>query len=239
MTPADAARPPLTPDEELLGAQAPAVATERSDEQRLTAIRAELDHGFRAMAGVTCGVSMFGSARVHEHDPAYIAARETARLLGKAGFTIITGGGPGIMEAGNRGAWDASAMSVGLNIRLPHEQRPNPYQDISLTFDHFFTRKVMFVRYATGFVVFPGGFGTLDELFEALNLIVTGKIHHFPIALAGSAYWGGLIDWIRERIVAAQMLTGDELDLMRVLDEPADIVRLLSEGARRQGRLAA
>ena len=239
MTPADATLPPLTPDEELLGAEGSSVATELSDDQRLTVIRAELERGFRALAGISCGVSIFGSARLSEHDPAYVAARETARQLGAAGFTIITGGGPGIMEAGNRGAWDASAMSVGLNIRLPHEQAPNPYQDISLTFDHFFTRKVMFVRYATGFVVYPGGFGTLDEMFEALNLIVTGKIHHFPIVLAGSAYWGGLIDWIRERIVDAQMLAEDELDLMRVLDEPADIVRLLSEGARRQGRLVA
>jgi uncharacterized protein (TIGR00730 family) len=239
MTPADAALPPLTPDEELLGAEVSAVVTELSDDQRLSAIRTELDHGFRALAGVACGVSMFGSARLSEHDPAYIAARETARQLGMAGFTIITGGGPGIMEAGNRGAWDAGARSVGLNIRLPREQAPNPYQDISLTFDHFFTRKVMFVRYATGFVVYPGGFGTLDEMFEALNLIVTGKIHHFPIVLAGSSYWGGLVDWIRERIVDERMLAQDELNLMHVLDEPADIVRLLSRGARLQGRLAA
>lgn len=239
MTPdGDATHVPRTADEELLGAQAPLVVTERSDVQRVVGIGEELEDGFQALSGITCGISLFGSARVGETHPDYLLARETARRLGEAGFTIITGGGPGIMEAGNRGAWDAGALSVGLNIVLPQEQEPNPYQDIALTFEHFFTRKVMFVRYATGFVVFPGGYGTLDELFEALNLIITEKVHHFPVVLVGGDHWTGLVDWLRERAVGEGMLTAHEVGLLRVCDEPAAIVRLAQAGARAQGRLS-
>jgi len=237
MTTGDTIHPPRTLDEELLGAEASIIVTERTDPERIAAIEAELEHGFRTLAQIGCGVTLFGSARLPQDDPTCRFARETARLLGEAGFSIITGGGPGVMEAGNRGARDAGAISVGLNIVLPHEQALNPYQDISLTFEHFFVRKVMFVRYATGFVVFPGGYGTLDELFEALNLIITSKIHHFPVVLAGSGHWSGLVDWMHGEIVAREMLRPEELALMHLIDDPREIVALMQHGARRQGRM--
>ena len=176
----DAIRP-ATPDEELLGAERPAVATERTEEERLERIREELVAGYEALGGLGCAVSIFGSARTPRDHPDYALARETARRLGEAGFAVITGGGPGIMEAANRGAKESGVTSVGLNIDLPFEQGANAYQDIALRFHYFFTRKLMFVRFASAFVVFPGGFGTLDELFEALVLIQTGKIRHFPV----------------------------------------------------------
>ena len=230
-------REPRTFDEELLGAETPMVVTERSDAERLAEIGAEMEAGFRALAGVTCGVSLFGSARLAQDDPVCRTARETARLLGEAGFAIITGGGPGIMEAANRGARDAGALSIGLNIELAHEQAPNEHQDIELVFEHFFARKVMFVRYATGFVVFPGGYGTLDELFEALNLIVTDKIHQFPVVLVGTTYWSPLIAWLRGSVAAGGMLTEAEINDLHVVDEPSEVVEIVSEAARAQGRL--
>ena len=196
----EAARTPETTDEELLGAQAAAVRVEHSDAERLANIGAELELGFDALRDITRGVSIFGSARLPPGSHTYELARDVARRLGEAGFTIITGGGPGIMEAANRGAHEAGALSVGLNIELPFEQGPNDYQDIELTFDFFFTRKVMFVRYAGAFVVFPGGFGTLDELFEALLLIQTRKIRSFPVVLVGSEWWSGLLAWMRARL---------------------------------------
>jgi uncharacterized protein (TIGR00730 family) len=231
-------RPPLTPDEELLSSQAPVILTELSDPERLEAIGREMGAAFEALAHIRTGISIFGSARLPETDPVYATARETARLLGEAGFTIITGGGPGVMEAANRGAQEAGAPSVGLNIVLPHEQEPNPYQDISLTFDHFFARKVCFVRYAIGFVVFPGGFGTMDELFEALNLIITDEVEHFPVILAGDGYWSGLLTWLREQVVERGMLRPSELDLLQVWEDPRDIVTVATYCARQQGRLA-
>ena len=230
-------RVPRTVDEELLGAEAPAVETELTDAQRVRAIDAELESAFAQLAGITTGITIFGSARLPETDPVYAAARETARLLGEAGFTIITGGGPGVMEAANRGAQDAGATSVGLNIELPHEQEPNPYQDLSLTFEHFFARKVCFVRYAIGFIVFPGGYGTLDELFEALNLIITNKVQHFPVILAGDGEWAGLLTWLQDQAVARGMLKPAELDLLQVWDDPADIVTVALSCARKQGRV--
>ncbi len=230
-------RPPFTPDEELLASQAPVILTELSDPERVAAIGREMGTAFDALAHVTAGISIFGSARLPESDPVYAAARETARLLGEAGFTIITGGGPGVMEAANRGAQDAGAESIGLNIRLPHEQAPNPYQDLSLTFDHFFARKVCFVRYAIGFVVFPGGFGTMDELFEALNLIITDEVEHFPVILAGDGYWSGLLTWLREQVVERGMLRPAELDLLQAWEDPRDIVTVATHCARQQGRL--
>jgi uncharacterized protein (TIGR00730 family) len=234
----DIPRPPFTPDEELLSAQAPAILTELSDPERVAAIGEEMGAAFEALADITAGISIFGSARLTETDPVYAAARETGRLLGEAGFTIITGGGPGVMEAANRGAQEAGARSVGLNIRLPHEQEPNPYQDLSLTFDHFFARKVCFVRYAIGFVVFPGGYGTMDEMFEALNLIITDEVEHFPVILAGDGYWTGLLDWLRDQVVARGMLRPAELDLLQVWEDPRDIVTVATHCARQQGRLA-
>jgi uncharacterized protein (TIGR00730 family) len=233
-------RRPATPDEELLGAERPAVASERSDAERLERINHELARGFEALGGLRCGVTVFGSARTPADDPDYALARETAKRLGDAGFAVITGGGPGIMEAANRGVREAGATSVGLNIDLPFEQGPNAYQDIALRFHYFFTRKVMFVRYATAFVVFPGGFGTLDELFEALVLIQTGKVRHFPVVLVRSSFWAAMTDWLRDRLAAEAMIAPADLDLMTTTDDPAEVVEIVRHGARRQGlQLAA
>jgi uncharacterized protein (TIGR00730 family) len=229
-------RRPATRDEEILGAELPTVVSERTDEQRVEEIRAEMEMGFAALAHIRSGVSFFGSARTLPNDPRYALARRTAYLLGTAGYTIITGGGPGIMEAANRGACDAGALSVGLNIELPYEQHANGYQDITLTFEHFFARKVMFVRYAGAFVVFPGGFGTLDELFEALTLIQTDKIRHFPVVLVGRDYWAGLIDWCRTRMVGDGNIDLADLDLLHVTDDPHEVLALVALGAERQGR---
>jgi uncharacterized protein (TIGR00730 family) len=227
---------PATTDEELLGAQAPSIATEHTETERLARIHDELARGFDALAHITRGVSIFGSARIPPDDPYYALAREVGRKLGAAGFAVITGGGPGIMEAGNRGARDAGARSVGLNIELPFEQGANAYQDISLTFHFFFTRKLMFVRYATGFVVFPGGFGTLDELFEALLLIQTRKIRSFPVVLVGTVWWSGLIAWARERLAGQGLISPGDLELMRCTDDPDEVVAIIEAGAERQGR---
>jgi uncharacterized protein (TIGR00730 family) len=233
-------RPPATPDEELLGAERPAVAVERTEAERLERIEHELAAGFEALAGIGYGVTLFGSARVAREHPDYALARATARRLGEAGFAVITGGGPGIMEAANRGAQEAGATSVGLNIELPFEQDANAFQDVSLRFHYFFTRKVMFVRYASAFVVFPGGFGTLDELFEALVLIQTAKIRHFPVVLVGSAFWAGLIDWLRDRLAANALIAPTDLELFATTDDPDEVVALVKRGAERQGhRIAA
>jgi uncharacterized protein (TIGR00730 family) len=229
-------RPPATIDEELLGAESAVVATEQTEDQRLARIHDEFAKGFAALAGITRGVSIFGSARVREDDPRYALARDIGRRLGERGFAVITGGGPGIMEAANRGARDAGACSVGLNIELPFEQGPNPYQDIALMFHFFFARKVMFVRYATAFVVFPGGFGTLDELFEALVLIQTRKIREFPVVMVDTGYWDGLFAWMRERLVGDGMIAPEDIDLMRCTDDPDEVVAIVEAGARRQGR---
>ena len=227
---------PATTDEEILGAQAPLIATEHTETERLARIHDELAMGFDALKDIKRGVSIFGSARTPVNHPRYVQARAIGKALGDAGFAVITGGGPGIMEAANRGAHDAGACSVGLNIELPFEQGANPYQDIGLTFHFFFTRKVMFVRYATGFVVFPGGFGTLDELFEALVLIQTHKIREFPVVLVGSEWWSGLIDWARERLADEAMIAAGDLELLRCTDDPAEVVAILDAGAQRQGR---
>jgi uncharacterized protein (TIGR00730 family) len=235
----DAIRP-ATPDEELLGAERPAVVTERTEEERLDRIRRELVKGYEALGGLGCAASVFGSARTPTDHPDHALARETARRLGEAGFAIITGGGPGIMQAANRGAQEAGATSVGLNIDLPFEQGANAYQDISLRFHYFFTRKVMFVRFASAFVVFPGGFGTLDELFEALVLIQTNKIRHFPVILVRPSFWGAMTDWMRERLVSEGTIAPSDLDLLTVTDDPDEVVSRVRAGARRQGiRLAA
>jgi uncharacterized protein (TIGR00730 family) len=227
---------PATTDEELLGAQAAAVATEHTEAERLARIHDELAHGFDALAHITRGVSFFGSARTPPGDPTAQLATTIARRLGERGFAIITGGGPGIMEAANRGAREANATSIGLNIELPFEQGPNAYQDIALRFHYFFTRKVMFVRYATAFVVLPGGFGTLDELFEALLLVQTRKIRAFPVVLVGTEWWSGLIGWMRERVAAEAMISPGDLELMRCTDDPDEVVEIVERGARRQGR---
>src|SRR4051794_31227634 len=199
-------------------------------------MEAELRMGFAALRELGPAVSFFGSARTPTEPPAYALARESARQVGEEGFAIITGGGPGIMEAANRGAQDAGVTSIGLNIELPFEQGANGYQDIGLTFHFFFTRKVMFVRYATGFVVFPGGFGTLDELFEALVLIQTRKIRSFPVVLVGTDWWSGLIGWARERLAGRGLIAPEDLQLMRCTDDPDEVVAIIEAGAERQGR---
>ncbi len=169
-------------------------------------------------------VSVFGSARVHEGHPAYDQARDVGKRLAEAGFAVVTGGGPGVMEAANRGAREGGGLSVGFNIELPHEQHSNPYIDIGLTFNHFYARKTMFVKAAEGFVIFPGGFGTLDELFESLTLIQTGKVLHFPVVLFGSDYWAEMIDWLREELLAGGMIAPHDVDLLHVTDDTGEAV---------------
>jgi hypothetical protein len=231
-------RAPGTRDEELLAAESPAVASLDSDQARLARAHSEMKAGFDALAGLGPAVSLFGSARTPPDHPDYELALRTARLLGEAGYAVITGGGPGIMEAGNRGAREAGVRSVGLNIELPFEQDSNPYADLQLTFHYFFTRKLMFVRYAVGFVVFPGGFGTLDELFEALTLIQTGKVRDFPLLLVGGDYWEGMVEWLSERVLATGNVGPADLGLMRVTDDPDAVVAAVRAGAERQGLAA-
>jgi uncharacterized protein (TIGR00730 family) len=228
-------RAPVTPDEEILVTPQAARAPEFTDEQRLQRIDAELQRGFDALRGLGCAVSLFGSARTPRGAPEYVLARTIAQRLGQAGYGVITGGGGGTMEAANRGAQDAGATSVGLNIELPHEQAPNGFQDIALRFHHFFTRKLMFVRYANAFVVMPGGFGTLDELFEALVLIQTGKIEHFPVVMVGTRFWAGLTDWMRDRLATDRMIAAGDLHLVRVTDDPDEVLELVRAGAALQG----
>jgi uncharacterized protein (TIGR00730 family) len=228
-------RPPATHDEELLGAESPATLATRTDAERVERAADELEMGFRALRGLGRAASIFGSARTPANDPMYDLARRTAQTLGEAGFAVITGGGPGIMEAANRGATEAGARSVGLNIELPFEQATNPYVELELRFHYFYTRKVMFVRYACAFVVFPGGFGTLDELFEALTLIQTHKALDFPVVLVGDSYWRGLLDWIRERLLVEGKIGADDLELLHISNEPAGVLAIVSSHAARQG----
>jgi uncharacterized protein (TIGR00730 family) len=190
----------------------------------------EFLEGFEAVERIgRPAVSVFGSARVQEGDTVYDEARDLGRRIAEAGFAVVTGGGPGVMEAANRGARDAGGVSVGFNIELPHEQGSNPYVDIGLTFRHFYARKTMFVKAAEGFVIFPGGFGTLDEFFEALTLIQTGKVLHFPVILFDSEYWGPLMEWIRGRLLAEEMISPEDLDLLHVTDDPADAIATIVE----------
>ena len=233
-------RVPATADEEIIAAQELGVLSTLTDAARIARIKTELQTGFDALAHVGPAASFFGSARTSPHDPEYALARDTARIVGEAGLAVITGGGPGVMEAANRGARDADALSIGLNIELPFEQGLNAYCDIGLEFHYFFTRKIMFVRYASGFVVFPGGFGTLDETFEALTLIQTGKIRHFPVVLVRSAFWAGLVDWLRDRLAADALIAPTDLELFATTDDPDEVVALVKRGAERQGhRIAA
>jgi uncharacterized protein (TIGR00730 family) len=229
-------RMPATFDEEIIAAQEAAVVSTLTDAARLERIAEEIEMGFDALAHVGAAASFFGSARTTPDDPEYELARETARLVGETGMAIITGGGPGAMEAANRGAREANALSIGLNIELPFEQGINAYCDIGLEFHYFFARKIMFVRYASGFVVFPGGFGTLDELFEAMTLIQTGKVRNFPVLLVGSDYWGGLVEWLRERLLAEAKISPGDLDLFCVTEDPAVVLERLMTGQHRQAR---
>ena len=224
---------PLTADEDLL-VPPPPVLTDPLEGERLERIRAEVEHGFAALGGLGPAVSVFGSARTPEDHPEYQLARESSAELGRAGFTIITGGGPGIMEAGNRGARDAAVRSVGLNIELPHEQFVNRYVDIELEFRYFFVRRLMFVRYACAFVVHPGGFGTLDEMFEALTLIQTEKIARFPVVLVGSHYWGGLVEWMREHLLGPGRIDQRDLTDLYLTDDAQQVRRFVEHAVHQQ-----
>ncbi len=229
-------RTPATPDEELIGAQEAAVAHQITDETRLERIRAELAMGFSELADRRRAVSVFGSARTPEGSQEYELAREVGRRLGEAGFAVITGGGPGAMQAANRGAQEAGARSIGLNIDLASERSDDhPWVDQSLDFHYFFVRKIMFVRYANAFVVLPGGYGTLDELFEALTLIQTRKIRSFPVLLVGRRYWAGLVDWLRDPVQAEGKIGSGDLDLFCVTDDLDEVVARVRRAAEEQG----
>jgi uncharacterized protein (TIGR00730 family) len=204
-----------------------AAAFTHGDPWRVLRISGEFVTGFDALAELGPAVTIFGSARIEEDDPAYAAARDLAGKLARSGFTTITGGGPGVMEAANRGAFEAGGVSVGLNIELPHEQGMNRFVNLPLNFRYFFVRKTMFVKYAQAFVIFPGGFGTLDELFESLTLIQTGKLANFPVVLYGADYWRGLLDWIDAQLVGTAKISPDDRSLLIVTDEVEEIVRVI------------
>jgi hypothetical protein len=222
-------------DEELLRAPCD---VEEQDELRLERIRDEVDRGFDALRDIDEGVSVFGSARVHEGHRWYELCRETAACLARHGFTVITGGGPGLMEAANRGAAEAGGESVGLNIELPHEQHPNPYATRQLEFHYFFARKLMFVRYARAFVIFPGGFGTLDEMFESLTLIQTHRIKHFPTILVESRYWRPLLSWIDDSLEDDGLISTEDKELLFVADDPDQVCAHVIEASSRQKETA-
>lgn len=190
-------------------------------------IMAEFVDATESLKEITPAVSIFGSARTKPEHPDYLLAEEIARLLSDAGFSVISGGGPGIMEAANKGAFPGLSPSVGLNIKLPHEQTSNPYQEISLDFKHFFMRKVMFVKYASAYVVMPGGFGTLDELLEAMTLIQTGKSRRIPIILVGAKFWGGLVDWFRQTLISEGMIDAEDMNLIKMIDDPHQVVEAI------------
>ncbi|MBW3629184.1 MAG: TIGR00730 family Rossman fold protein [Gemmatimonadetes bacterium] len=218
-----------TEDERLLESPAPGPRDfTHSDPWRVFRIMGEFVEGFDTLARVGRAVSIFGSARVTSDHPQYVAARETARLLSEAGYAVITGGGPGIMEAANRGATEGGGLSIGCNIELPFEQGTNPYVQIPVNFHYFFVRKTMFVKYSQAFIIFPGGFGTMDELFEALTLIQTGKIRNFPVVLFGKEYWSGLVAWIRDVMLVEGKVSPNDLNLLVITDSPAEAVRVVT-----------
>ncbi len=196
---------------------------------RLFKILGEFVEGVEALHQIGPAISIFGSARITPDDPLYRVAETIAGGFVNAGFGVMTGGGPGIMEAGNKGAADARGTSVGLNIRLPFEQKPNPYAEIQVDFNYFFVRKVMLVKYASAYIIMPGGFGTLDEMFEAITLIQTRRIKPFPVVLVGSAFWGGLIDWIRDKLVGQGRISPGDIDILKVLDDPDEVVKFVTD----------
>jgi uncharacterized protein (TIGR00730 family) len=209
----------------------------KTDSWRVFRIMGEFVEGFDTLSDVYNAVTIFGSARIQPGDAYYEEAVETARLLAQEGFPIITGGGPGIMEAANRGAQEGNGLSIGCNIELPFEQRLNSYVERGINFRYFFVRKMMFIKYAMAFVVFPGGYGTLDELFEALTLIQTGKAKLFPVVLFGREYWSGLIAWLRDRVAAEGKIATTDLDLFQVTDSPPEAVAIISAARDRRGRV--
>ncbi|HWJ23384.1 MAG TPA: TIGR00730 family Rossman fold protein [Gemmatimonadaceae bacterium] len=230
--------PPVTEDEKLLQQPGPRVDFTRTDPWRVMRIMGEVIEGFDTLASIEKGVSIFGSARTGPDDPQYAAAQEVARLLGEAGFSIITGAGPGIMEAANKGAREAGGHSVGCNIELPFEQGANPYVDTLVNFRYFFVRKTMFIKYSVAFIIFPGGFGTLDELFEALTLIQTGKIYRFPVILFGRHYWAGLMRWIQTRVLTERKISPGDMDLMLLTDDPREAANAVVAAYEAQTQVA-
>jgi uncharacterized protein (TIGR00730 family) len=230
-----------TQDEQLLTAPAETPPDDKvrfttTDTWRVMRIMAEFVEGFETLADLGPAITIFGSARVRRGDAVYQTAVATARQLGEIGYNIITGGGPGIMSAGNEGARAAGVTSVGLNIELPFEQHLNPYTDIAVDFHYFFVRKTMLVKYAQGFVIFPGGFGTMDELFEALTLIQTGKVQNFPIVLVNRAYWQGLLDWLRDVMLPQGRISPADLDLLLLADTPAEVCAHIQEARAASNR---
>lgn len=199
------------------------------DSWRLFRIMSDLVEGFETLAKCHPAVSIFGSTRVKPEDEIYQKAERIGQLLAENGFSVITGGGPGAMEAANKGASSAGGKSIGLNIELPLEQRPNPYSNINLKFRYFFVRKVMFVKYAMAYVILPGGFGTLDELLESITLIQTHKIRPFPVILVGSEYWKGLLDWIKEVVLKEGKISPSDLEILQVIDEPKEIIKIIKK----------
>jgi uncharacterized protein (TIGR00730 family) len=221
-------RPGTTQDEQLLESPGPDEFT-HTDPWRVFRIMGEFVEGFDELATLSRGIAIFGSARTRSDDPDYKAAQETGALLAAQGFAVITGGGPGIMEAANRGAFEAGGLSIGCNIELPFEQGSNAYQTLRLTFKYFFVRKMMFVKYSLAFVIFPGGFGTFDELFEALTLIQTKKIRNFPIVLFGSRYWSGLLDWLRAEVLTGGKISEHDMAIFHVTDSPVEVVEIVTQ----------
>jgi len=232
----DHPRDPRSLDEELLEAESLAIVSQLSDASRVERIQEELRDGFEALAHIGKAVSIFGSARALPDEPAYREARDIARRLGEDGYAIITGGGPGIMEAANRGAMEAGAPSIGLRIDLTHEGGANEWVDLQLDFHYFFTRKVMFVRYASAFVVCSGGFGTLDELFEAATLRQTEKIRHFPIVLYGSEFWSGLVDWLDGTVRRQGRIDEHDVSTLEVTDDPERVLAVVHAVEHRRPR---
>src|SRR5437762_8527353 len=229
---------PVTEDEKLLQQPGPRTDFTRTDPWRVMRIMGEFIEGFDTLASVDKAVTIFGSARIGPDDPTYDLAVETAKLLAEAGFAIITGAGPGIMEAGNKGAQLGGGRSIGCNIELPFEQGANPYVDTLIDFRYFFVRKTMFIKYSVAFIIFPGGFGTLDELFEAVTLIQTGKIYQFPVILFGRHYWAGLVRWLQARALAEGKISDGDLDLMLVTDNPAEAANAIITAYKSIGKTA-
>lgn len=227
---------PVTEDEKLLQSGSDREDFTRTDPWRVMRIMGEFIEGFDNLAHVRRGVSIFGSARTHPDDPQYQAAQEVARLLAEAGFAIITGAGPGIMEAANKGAKLGGGTSIGCNIELPFEQGANPYVDTLVNFRYFFVRKTMFIKYSNAFIIFPGGFGTLDEAFEALTLIQTGKIYQFPVIMFGRHYWAGLIRWLQSRVLSEAKIAAGDLDLMLLTDDPQEAAHAVISALESQGK---
>ncbi|MFC1671818.1 TIGR00730 family Rossman fold protein [Planctomycetota bacterium] len=222
-------------DRELLRAQKKSEDFTRGDPWRVLRLQGEFVEGFDALSHLGPAVAVFGSAREEPGKPCYEAAVKTGALIAKSGLAVITGGGPGIMEAANKGAFEAGGVSVGCNIELPMEQTPNCYHTVELHFRYFLVRKMMFVKYSMAFVIFPGGLGTMDELFEALTLVQTEKIEHFPVVLYDSEYWNGCVDWLRDTLLARGYISPEDMDLFTIVDSPEDATRIVVDSARENG----